>query len=96
MKTPCWEKGNKGATTQHPLKNGKKLLRSNSPVTKGMHVSAQYKGESVSLRIAEEIEPRIFKAIVMGSYFLDGPDVLNNGDEVSIGRDFILWLNGKD
>jgi hypothetical protein len=94
MKTPEWEKGRKGAISEHPSKNGK-LPKPDGKVIPDMIVSAKCKGESIRLRILHETEPEVFKASIMGDYFLDTPEELNNGDEVTIDREHILWLHGE-
>lgn len=91
MKTPKWETGLKGAI----WKDGK-MMTADANVTPGMRVTAQCKGEIINLRISEEIESRVFKAVVMGDYFLNEADALSYGDEITISREFILWLHGKD
>jgi hypothetical protein len=94
MKTPKWEKGNRGSCGSYPPKNGKMLLPGD-PVKIGMDVSAKCKGENVRLKIIEETEPEIFKAEVIGEYFLNEPEELNYGDEVFISREFALFISEK-
>lgn len=95
MKTVKWEVEGKGRVQTYPPKDGK-LLTPESKVTDGMIVTAKSKDEVIRLRIIQEISTDIFKASIMGDYFLNTPEELNNGDEVSIDREHILWLHGTD
>lgn len=94
MKTPKWEEGLHGSIGNYPPKNGK-MLTPYDKVELGMAVTAKSKEESIQLQIIEETEPEIFKASVKGYYFLNTPDELNDGDEVTIDRAHILWLHGE-
>ena len=89
MKTPKWGEGTCGAITY----GGNKLFP-HDKVTLGMLVSAKCKEKFIRLRITHETGPDIFKAVVVGHYFLNKAEEINDGDEVTIDRKHILWLNG--
>lgn len=93
MKNVKWEEGLHGASGNYPPKNGK-MLRPYDKVEPGMAVTAKCNEELINLQIIEETEPETYKASVKGYYFLNTPDELNDGDEVSIDREHILWLHG--
>ena len=95
MKTPKWERGKRGSCGKCPPKNGKMLLP-DDPAEVGMNVTAKCGGVEIDLNLIEEIGPQVFKAEVIGDYFLGEPEELNYRDEVSISRDFILVICEKE
>ncbi|MFA5516754.1 MAG: hypothetical protein WDA20_10745 [Desulfuromonadales bacterium] len=94
MKKPQWETGVKGASWPHRSKDSKMLLP-DGKVETNMTVTARCKGEIVRLRILKELKPEVFKASIVGDYFLSEKEELNDGDEVTIDRKDILFLQGN-
>lgn len=95
MKTPKWEEGLHGSIGNYPPGNGK-MLTPFDKVTTNMTVTAKCKKETIRLRILQEVETEVFRASIMGDYFLNELEELNDGDEVIIDRKHILWLHGEE